>query len=315
MQCAGIISYAGMGNLGDDVMFATLQQLMPGLCLQAISPYCWDYDLRSFDVVIVGGGDLISDAVFYGAYWRDDLLKVPFYVLGVGVDTRGEECPSVVAAYAPYLRASKMFIARSPADADWVNQRGGRATWLPDIAWAYSCPLMFPQRPEEAAIVGGNVGIDVLEGIAESVRAAGYGVRWIVGNQACFRGGDGRALQCLALARGEPMLAGDAATRWAAIQSAGVVITVKLHGLIAAFAAGVPAMFVGEAAKAKYVCAMAGAPECFAPFECSGVAVRRWLQCQDDVRAKLADSAPALRAQAHRGYTSALQDIVATHPK
>lgn len=93
----GLIGYFGWGNFGDELFVeAHKQNLSEYFDLQVVhdlleSPYFTQGALgrlSDFDGYLIGGGDLVNPNAVSPLYWREEYLKKPVFVHGIG-------CPNV----------------------------------------------------------------------------------------------------------------------------------------------------------------------------------------------------------------------------
>ncbi|HUW08975.1 MAG TPA: polysaccharide pyruvyl transferase family protein [Anaerolineae bacterium] len=234
----GVVSNCGSGNLGDDIMFRTMQQLAPAVEFSRIplaqAPDATRGCVKSnWDRMIVGGGDLVSPSTYYRGNW--DRVNEPFQVFGAGVALDNPAQEFAVDKYAERLKRVTRIIARDAESATWLQRVSGcdNVGHAADIAWAYEPELECSPMQGVLALVGPLVDCERrAEEVADAAKKIGIEPVWIVGNTDEVSG-DYRRTTKLAIDRGEQYITGLPEYRWAAIRAAQFVWSWKFHGWIA----------------------------------------------------------------------------------
>lgn len=137
----GISGYLGYQNFGDEIFLKTWQQVFKEHEVSAFMVYD---DIKSFDRIVIGGGDLIDVNRMTNAYWKPKLLEKPTYVYGVGVIFRSE--PEInleeLNHYRCFLSQCKSLSCRDSNSVRFAKHHNlyTNISTVEDVAWSYNIP-------------------------------------------------------------------------------------------------------------------------------------------------------------------------------
>lgn len=158
----GLVGYFGWGNYGDELFFSAFYELFAthevvifhDPVQEVLLP---DFELLvdSVDVIIIGGGDLLLPSGISWLYWNERFLKKPVFVYGIGVPTWVGSDPTALAHYTKFFLHEnvKLLCARDDESAKWLKAQINPKIEIdvyPDIALARA----FPQQIVESRTVG-----------------------------------------------------------------------------------------------------------------------------------------------------------------
>jgi hypothetical protein len=135
-------------NLGDDMFKIAFKQLLPNDSLDFVEIVSINNDmLKSYDAVIVGGGDLMND--FYGNKFKEVLSKYNGYKIAIGVGFSFEACTT-----REYINYFDDIMIRNKTDIIPISKYLGtiHTHSIPDIV--FSIPLNYKEKVKEGNKIG-----------------------------------------------------------------------------------------------------------------------------------------------------------------
>lgn len=261
----GLVGYFGWGNYGDELFFEAYRRLFAGHELIIFHDPIGDGFLGnceqlidSVDVIVIGGGDLIIPWTRSWLYWDERFLAKPVFIYGVGVPTWGKSDPLVLAHYKKFLSHPnvKMIACRDQESVEWVNSNiapENEVIFYPDIVLA----LDFPQRDVASRRVGLILRQQTdyvtanIERLAEKVDAFGYSLRMILLGTGRTLSDDYEVLQKFRLSNYDIVVRDSIEELSREISDCGFVVSMKFHGIVAAYKCGVPFISLSGADKFK----------------------------------------------------------------
>ena len=129
----GLVGFFGWGNFGDELFVKVFEQwlgdkfdikVMNDLTHKPYFSRPIEDVVDEVDAIVIGGGDLIIPWSMSDLYWRDEYLKKPVFIVGVGVPTWGQAKPHIIEKYKKFLTHDnvKFFNVRDKESAEWVRR-------------------------------------------------------------------------------------------------------------------------------------------------------------------------------------------------
>lgn len=141
-----VCGYYGMGNFGDELFLETLKQVFYNH-----NVFAWQSSLDpdKIDVVIVGGGDIITPYSFNQYYFPEVLKNHPTWVYGVGVVRHyAEETwpQEEVCKNRERLKSAIRLVVRDPKSQEVASRLGfhENVEFLPDMVFSYKQSNIYP---------------------------------------------------------------------------------------------------------------------------------------------------------------------------
>ncbi|XOT95774.1 polysaccharide pyruvyl transferase family protein, partial [Alcaligenes pakistanensis] len=108
----GLVGFFGWGNFGDELFVRVFEEwlgksyelkIMNDLTHKPYFSRPLEELVDEVDAIVIGGGDLIIPWAMSDLYWREEYLKKPVFIVGVGVPTWSESNPKIVDRYKKFL--------------------------------------------------------------------------------------------------------------------------------------------------------------------------------------------------------------------
>lgn len=261
----GLVGYFGWGNYGDELFFEAYQQWFAGHELVIFHDPIQggflpntDQLIESVDAIIIGGGDLVIPWYKSWLYWDERFLRKPVYIFGVGVPTWGKSDPAVLAHYKKFMShpSVKIISCRDQESVTWINTHiapGKELSFAPDMVLA----LRFPQRHVASRDVGlvlrkqDHYVAENLLRVAEQAMELGYSMKLILLGTGKTLGDDYEVFQKIRLPDYNVVVRTSTASLSNEIASCGYLVSMKFHGIVAAYKCGVPFISLSGADKFK----------------------------------------------------------------
>lgn len=273
----GLVGYFGWGNYGDELFYKILNSTFnecrtvslidhsTGLLLKDIESI-----LQDIDAVIIGGGDLL---IPWGEtpYFNRILLKKPVFIIGIGVPLWGPADSAAINHYGEFLRDGnvKCVICRDKESSEWVVKTFGVQTDVaPDLVLAADFPPYARHQNRVGFIVRDQKNIDManVANLGTYIDNLGYELFPIVlGTNATLRDDIESYAEILDAAR--PCVCNNTDTITRAIGSCKFVVSMKFHGIVAAYSMKIPFMALSGANKFSSFCAYTNNQEAYIPFD------------------------------------------------
>jgi polysaccharide pyruvyl transferase WcaK-like protein len=267
----GLVGFFGWGNYGDELFLKVWHEhLGPHADLRVVhdllqAPYFSgpvDDVVDSVDAILIGGGDLIIPWNVSGLYWREEYLRRPVYIAGVGVPTWRRAVPSVVDRMRRFVQHPNVrFIsARDPESARWIVRNlepSTPVTWAPDLVFAMTLPSVERTFTDKVLSVatryrrGRPADMSQMNRLIERAFDMGWRVNGIV--LGTGRTGEldldvARQFEGLGV---KTIYSEDLDELTRAVAESDAVATMKFHGTVVATAYGVPAIPVAATDKTR----------------------------------------------------------------
>lgn len=264
----GLVGYFGYGNFGDELFVqAHNKYLSDKFDLKVVhdllaAPYFskekFD-ELSSYDGFLIGGGDLINASVVSELYWRDEYLKKPVFVYGVGVPAPGRKSSKAINHYKSFFQNEnvKLTVLRDEQSCKYFNYviaPRNRAVFSSDAVCALDMPkardygektIGFCIR-EHRTVVG---NYDHVREAADYAKKLGFTVKFIVLANGYLGNGDYQRALELSRPDEEVIFTQDLKEMCSTIGGLDLLVSIKFHGMIVASMYGVPSLQLSNTPK------------------------------------------------------------------
>lgn len=265
----GLVGFFGWGNFGDELFLEAHRQRLADLVdvnpLNEITrkPYFKrpvDEVIADYEAFVIGGGDLVIPWQVSELYWKEEYLRKPVYVIGVGVPTWGGIKPSALEHYRRFFRSEnvRLVLTRDKESADWINKH-----IEPSVPAAPHTDLVCAMRlPKLDVPASRTLGIVVrqrkhgddfsqVRALCTRAKALGYNIRHIVLGTGITGEADFQVASELAV-DGEEIIYDDRLdVLCKAIGSCQMLASMKFHGTVVASMYGVPSIVLSATDKSR----------------------------------------------------------------
>lgn len=269
----GLVGFFGWGNFGDELFLRThLQQLSELGTVAPVhdltrKPYFSsgiDEVVERRDAFVIGGGDLIIPWQVSELYWRDEYLRKPVYVVGVGVPTWRESSDRALRRYREFLSSPnvRMITARDVESQRWIEANLSPSVPVgcaPDLVWAMPTADVPPAAAGAGKVFGvvlrarGKTEDDFsqVRRLCDRAIEYGYSIRHIV-LANLERGPAEREIAERFALPGEELVATESLDEQIlALATCDMVASMKFHGTLVAAMHGVPAVSLSSTDKTR----------------------------------------------------------------
>lgn len=264
----GLVGYYGWGNYGDEFFKRVLDSQMPGsafrllhgvgeggkLLLEDI-----EKNMEEVDVVMIGGGDLVIPYAMSSLYWRDEFLRKPVVIYGVGVPRWGGYDGDVVKRMRQFFQnqAVKHVTARDQESADWIKAQLKPSVTVdcePDIVCAYQHQYIAPRDRAFGLVLryqGNGLDKEGVRMILDKVRAHGYHPRILMLATDKTLTEDFKSVSELDLGDADIIVRSDLVSLTDELLACDRVASMKFHGCVVAMSHNIPCLALSSANKFK----------------------------------------------------------------
>ena len=266
----GLVGYFGWGNYGDELFFEIFHQIFKGHKLiifhdpikGAFLPNANEL-IESVDTIIIGGGDLLMTWYKSWLYWDERFLCKPIFVFGVGVPTWNKSNPDILEYYCKFLSHPnvKMISCRDMESVQWIETHikpDNKITFSPDMVLA----LNLPQRHTESQQIGlvlrkqTQFTVDDQEIISDNLKQVylialqmGFSMKLILLGSGATLNDDYEVFQTLRFPNLNIVVRDSMTQLNTEIASCNFLLSMKFHGIVAAYKCGVPFISLSGADK------------------------------------------------------------------
>lgn len=261
----GLVGYFGWGNYGDELFLEAYQKAFLGHELVIFHDPIKggfldnaDQLIASVDAIVVGGGDLIIPWNRSWLYWDERFLQKPVFVFGVGVPTWGKSDPAVLIHYQKFLSHPnvKMISCRDEESVQWVNKNiiiDKPILFSPDMVLALRFPQQFAKNNSLGIILRkqNDYVFDKILEVSEAAKQLNLSIRLIMLGTGRTLSDDYEVFQKIRFPSYEIVVRDSVSELSAEIASCRYLISMKFHGIVAAYKCGVPFISLSGADKFK----------------------------------------------------------------
>jgi polysaccharide pyruvyl transferase WcaK-like protein len=266
----GLVGYFGWGNFGDELFVEAHKEYLGNeYDLEIVhdkleAPYFSDRrisELERFDGFLIGGGDLLNPSAVSQLYWRDEYLKKPVFVYGIGVPQPNRKSSPAINHYKKFFSHEnvKAIVLRDIESMKYFNayiQPRVEAVTFPDAVFAMTSPkavksdemLIGIAIRDHRSVVGGYSEVRKAADIAKEY---GYKVRIIVMANGVLGEGDLRVAKEFAREGEEVVYSENLVDICRAIGECHQLISMKFHGMVVASMYSVPSVQLSATPKNK----------------------------------------------------------------
>jgi polysaccharide pyruvyl transferase WcaK-like protein len=269
VKAIGTVGYFGWGNFGDELFLsAHAQALGDKFRLAPVHDLLHEpYFSRpvadvvdDFDGILIGGGDLLNPLRVSQLYWRQEYLRKPVFVYGIGVPDEPFRREPVLDVYREFLHHEncRLIVARDVESYEWMRDTLGidsKLMWYPDPVCALDLPD--PQGPPESKTLGVVMrehrsleqDLSPLRRMLDEAKSKGYSIRHLVLANKGLGQADLQRAKMIAHPDEEVFHSEDLHEMCRQISACSMIATIKFHGLVVATMYGIPAIAMSDTAK------------------------------------------------------------------
>ncbi|WP_165784584.1 polysaccharide pyruvyl transferase family protein [Zhengella mangrovi] len=279
----GLVGYYGWGNYGDEYFRIIMRdQVFSDSEVTDVTGYPSKYTPKESremvddkECIIIGGGDLVIPYFFSEAYWRDEYLRRPVYIHGVGVPRWGGYDEHVVLKMRKFFQHPnvKRVSARDIESRDWIEKH-----LQPRVPVVAEPDIVCSQLFEEQTPVPGRFGIvlrhqpnpphpEHLQMLITKAEERGLNPVFIIlGTDNTMRD-DFLHMVGLELGNTDILIRNSPEKLTEALLSCEKVASMKFHGCVVAMSCNRPTLSLSAADKFKSFYGMCNRSEWISPFK------------------------------------------------
>ena len=269
----GLVGYFGFGNYGDELFVSVYEKFFHDCELVRMhdsinAPFYVENlaeKIDTLDAIIIGGGDLIIPNAFPTLYYDERFLKKPVFYHGVGVPMWLGENQSIIDRIKPFYAhpSVRKINVRDLESKAWVDKRFATPVEVDhSVDMVFSLDLPAPVKTKGQKVFGlilrkfeatperwHNV-----KALCDRAREQGYAIKNIVLATGRTREDDLASLSSFDYPDAEIVSPDDLWELTRIIGSCDVIASMKFHGIVVAFAYGVPAISLSTTDKFVNLC-------------------------------------------------------------
>lgn len=217
-----------------------------------------DFDalIDSVDAIVIGGGDLLVPSRISWLYWCEQFLKKPVFIYGIGVPIWIGTDQTALEHYKKFLlhKNVKSLCLRDEASAQWIKKHINPRIEIdvyPDIALARA----FPQQLVESRAVGlvlrnqPSYETEMIYRLADLTVQFGLSLKLILLGTGKTLADDYEVINNFKFEKYKVSICDTNTLLSREIASCKFVLSMKFHGVIAAYQCGVPFISLSGADK------------------------------------------------------------------
>ena len=259
----GLVGYFGWGNYGDELFFSAFNELFATHDVvifhdpvQEVLLPDFESLVDSVDAIVIGGGDLLVPSGISWLYWNERFLKKPVFIYGIGVPTWVGSDATALEYYKKFFlhQNVKLICTRDGESAIWVKEYikpNIEINVYPDIVLASA----FPQKLVESRAVGlvlrnqPSYETEMIYRLADLTVQFGLSLKLILLGVGKTLADDYEVINNFKFEKYEISICDTNTLLSREIASCKFVLSMKFHGVIAAYQSGVPFISLSGADK------------------------------------------------------------------
>lgn len=259
----GLVGYFGWGNYGDELFYEIFHQTFSGHELIIFHDpingrFLPDANqlIDSVDAIIIGGGDLLMPWYKSWLYWDERYLSKPVFVFGVGVPTWDKSDSEVLNHYSTFLSHPnvKMISCRDEESVLWLKTHirpDKEILFFPDMVLA----LRFPQQHKQSRDLGlvlrkqSQYVEKELQQVVKYASELGFSIKLIMLGTGKTLNDDYELFNHIRLPNYQIVVRDSIPKLTDEIASCSYLLSMKFHGIVAAYKCGVPFISLSGADK------------------------------------------------------------------
>lgn len=283
----GLVGFFGWGNFGDELFVETYRQalgddfdlhVLPDMTEKPYFSKPLDDYLEGLDAIVIGGGDLIIPWTVSDLYWKEEYLRHPVFIVGVGVPTWKPGNQTVIERMAAFMSHPnvKFINARDKESAAWITKHlkpSVDVSATADLVFAMQLPKKEPQSDSKILGIvtrerkGDGDDLAQILRLCEKASSLEYKIRHIVlgigkvGRLDLMRAGD------LFFPEKELVFSENLMELCSAIGECKVLASMKFHGTVVAASYGIPSIVLSATDKSRNLMRFLERPELLSSYK------------------------------------------------
>ncbi|AJI75863.1 polysaccharide pyruvyl transferase family protein [Francisella philomiragia subsp. philomiragia ATCC 25015] len=268
----GLVGYFGFGNFGDELFMDVHKQfLADDYELEVVhdlteAPYFSQKALKnldSFDGFVIGGGDLLNPNAVSTLYWREEFLKKPVFVHGIGCPNHKVKSSRALSYFNKFFSHENVkYICLRDIESkryfDSVIKANVETVTHPDAVFALKIPAVKknPKQKIMGVVLRGLAQGNLAGGdypqvrkAADEARRLGYKIRVIVGAFGPLGEGDLQKAKDFALSDEEVVYSEDLMEICKSIGECSMLLSMKFHALVVGAMYSIPVIQLSSTLK------------------------------------------------------------------
>lgn len=266
----GLVGFFGWGNFGDELFVRVFEEwlgkdyelkVMNDLTKKPYFSKPLEELVDEVDAIVIGGGDLIIPWAMSDLYWREEYLKKPVFVVGVGVPTWGESNPNIIAKYKKFLTHEnvKHVNVRDMESAQWIKDNISQ-----DIAVEHTADIVFAMKMPKKIITdkkyfgiitrdrkGNPDNLEQVHKLAERAVSQGFVIKHIILGTGDVGERDFARAEDLKVEGKEIIYTESLDVLCQEISTCKIIASMKFHGTVVALNYGIPSIVLSATDKSR----------------------------------------------------------------
>ena len=261
----GLVGYFGWGNYGDEIFLEIFKEKfsnhdlvlfhdpVKGALLENV-----ELLINSVDAIIIGGGDLLMPFYRSWLYWDERFLVKPIFIFGIGVPTWGGTKSEVLEYYQHFLSHEniKLISCRDDESVKWIESNlkiNKPISMYPDMVIG----LDFPQKNLRSKSLGIILRKqdtykekNILKACSQAAEM-GLSIKLLLLGTDSTLHDDMEILHNIKLPNVDIIIRDSTQKLTHEIANCRYIVSMKFHGIVAAYKCGVP--FISLSGADKFV--------------------------------------------------------------
>lgn len=266
----GLVGFFGWGNFGDELFVRVFEEwlgksyelkIMNDLTHKPYFSRPLEELVDEVDAIVIGGGDLIIPWAISDLYWREEYLKKPVFIVGVGVPTWNESNPKIVERYKKFLTHEnvKHLNVRDMESANWIRKNISEeinVEHTADIVFAMEMPPKIKPSKKYFGIItrdrkGTPDNLDQVHRLAERAVSQGFVIKHIILGTGNVGERDFARAEDLKVEGKEIIYTESLDVLCQEISTCKIIASMKFHGTVVALNYGIPSIVLSATDKSR----------------------------------------------------------------